>query len=437
MADLKRSKFLKEVSIEINGEEYLAIYQTMSRGLAVFTMADWCLAVARGETEPGVLDMLLEQGILVRSNVDETRVFEAWRQQYVQDQSSLKSKILATRRCNNGCRYCIVDAEARDMSSETAKEVDDFYLKCIQERNPRVVEDAYSGGEVLLNSRVVLESATRRFYFCLGRGIDYGFSIISNGVLITPSIVAGMQNVGLKGIRVSLAGPAPIHDRLRPSRTNEKTYDRIVENLRSISGMLPIGIECNYDAGSEDFLRIPEMMDDLLGKGVDVNSMTFTPIMLKRGDFAFRSGMGDPAKLLFLMHEAEKRGWPQFHEPPSNACLADFRSCMTFDTDGSIIPCSSLQGGEMTYGSAKKGIDFVAHSQILSRRFPEKCTKECALLPVCMGGCRLQPLATAGDFHGVDCHYEIFDLILEEYIRRTAIESLAQKDGSLEAQKAA
>lgn len=100
-----------------------------------------------------------------------------------------------------------------------------------------------------------------------------------------------------------------------------------------------------------------------------------------------------------------------------NCCSADFLSRMTFDTDGSLIPCPVLQSREMVYGNVFEGIDFIAHAQILQRRLPEKCLKDCELLPLCLGGCRLQALVHGESFNGANCQHDCLKLILEAYIR--------------------
>lgn len=428
MHPLKKSRYAVSVSRTIRGEEFSAVYQTLTRAFVLLPRSEWSAMAAdpAAASDPQVLEVLLEHGILVGESCDEMTVFENWKQQHVHDFSSVKSKVLVTRKCNNRCLYCIVDAEAKDMSPETAWAMDMFYLDFIRGKNPTMVEDEYSGGEAFLNPAVVLESASRRFFYCLGKGIEYGFSVVSNGTLIKPSIVSEMKKAGLKGLRVSIAGPEEVHDRLRPSRWNGKTYKIIVENLRAISGMTSIGVECQYDSGSRDYLRIPEMLDDLAARGVAIDNVVFTPIVSRRGKDGFSGGTGDPGVFLQLMQEAEKRGYPQFAEPPSNACSADFRGRLVFDTDGSIIACPALQSDEKAYGSIFKGVDFTSHSELLRRRLPERCLKECELLPVCMGGCRLQALTACGDFNGIDCQYDMLDLILKEYVGRKADRAIAE-----------
>ena len=144
-------------------------------------------------------------------------------------------------------------------------------------------------------------------------------------------------------------------------------------------------IECQYDAGSRDFERIPEMLDDMNLRHIELEDIAFTPILAKRGESGFCAGMGDVENFLFLKQAAAERGVPVSENAPSNTCLADFRCIYVFDTDGSIIPCPSLQGGEMAYSNV---------------------------------------------FNGIDCHYDTYRSLLEYYIRAKTAEALS-RDGFL------
>jgi len=324
------------------------------------------------------------------------------------------------------------------MTSEAAQAMDQFYIEVIKARHPQRVEDDYLGGEPLLNTRVIKESAARRFYYCMGKGIEYGFTMTTNGTLLKPALISEMKRIGLTGIRVSLAGPAPIHDRLRPSKNNGKTYEVIMKNLQAVSDQVPINIECQYDSSTLDYQQMPDMMDDMIAQQIHIKDIAFTPILARRGKTEYGSGTGDPKIFRYLIQEARKRGYLKEGEAPSMLCMADFRSRFVFDTDGSIIPCPSLQGGERAYGHVSQGIDFVLEAQLRQRRLPDKCLEECALLPLCMGGCRLQALVHQQDFNGIDCHYDSYRFFLEEYIRERASAVLdLQQEGPVHLKKAA
>jgi uncharacterized protein len=277
----------------------------------------------------------------------------------------------------------------------------------------------------MLNAGPLIESATRRFYFCEGLGIPYSLSMVTNGTLLDRPTIERLTAVGLKMIRVSVAGPGRIHDALRPFKGSGGTYEIIMRNLAAISGLVPIMIECQYDTASTDHEAIPEMFDDFDRYGVSVDKVRFCPILPTRTESPFQSGMGDPGIYLRLSAEARKRGYSQFDAPPSNRCAADFRHNYVFDTDGEIIPCPGIQGGELAYGDVWKGVDFIAESQILMRKLPDKCVRECALLPICMGGCRQQALTAQGDFNGIDCRYDSLRLFLESYVKEKAEQTLA------------
>jgi len=297
------------------------------------------------------------------------------------------------------------------MSREIARLVDEFYLGLVREKRPRKVEDDYSGGEMHLNAKIVLESATRRFNVCSGLGVDYSWSLTTNGTLLKPSLVSRFKEVGLKRMRVSLAGPARIHDLLRPDKDNRKTYERIVRNLEAVSGLVPIVILTQYDSSCLDFMHIPEMMDQLKARGIEIENYSFAPISPKRGRSEFQCGMGDPEVSIFLMKEARRRGFPQFTAAPSSACAFDFRARMVFDADGSMIPCAALNPGELAHGHpGKGGIDFETYAQMVPRKFPDECLNGCELFPACLGGCRLPSLAACRRTPFSGCRVQLYHI---------------------------
>jgi uncharacterized protein len=427
MTGYQLSRFAVALPVEDSEDKLIAVYCTLTEAFILMTGSKWMNILNTAPTvDPETIEQLIQQGILFLEGVDETVVFKEWKDRHVHEFSTMKSKILVTRKCNNQCTYCILDPEGKDMSEGTAREMDNFYIEQIKRNHPQQVRDDYLGGEPLMNLDVIIESALRRFYFCKGKGIDYAFTMTTNGTLITSALIAKLKAVGLTAVRVSLAGPAEVNDRLRPSVGGGKTYETIMKNLEKISGSIPIHIECQYDAGARDFEQIPKMLDDMNRRNIRVEDIAFTPILEKRANSEFCAGMGEVDNFLFLKQEAARRGVPVNGSAPSNLCMADFRAIYVFDTDGSIIPCPSLQGGEMAYGNVLTGIDFVAESQLLNRKLPDQCLNQCELLPLCMGGCRLQALTRHNDFNGIDCHYDTYRSLLEDYIRRKAFAALSQ-----------
>ena len=166
MTGYQLSRFAVALPVEDREDELTAIYSTLTEALILMPGSKWMNILNTDPTvNPETIEQLMQQGIMVREGVDETVVFKEWKQRHVHDFSIMRSKILVTRKCNNRCTYCILDPEAKDMTAETAREMDNFYLEQIKSNHPQQVRDDYLGGEPLMNFDVIIESASRRFFF--------------------------------------------------------------------------------------------------------------------------------------------------------------------------------------------------------------------------------------------------------------------------------
>ncbi len=405
MVQYKSSIFNLEKVCIFRGKPHRAIYNTLTGSLVLLPENDIReLATNKGEKSE-LLKELVEMDLWVEENTDEFQVYQHWYQQQIHDGRSVGSKMLVTGECNNRCRYCIIEKNSISMDRETADRINDFYFQHIEEISPVEVADDYSGGEPWLKHSLIVEIAEKRKTFCEKRGIQYSFQVTTNGTLISSSSVEKLKRVGLNRLRVSFAGPADLHDYLRPGRNGQGTYDVIVNNLKEVSGKISIGIECQYDGLDDSYLRASEMLDDFIDKDILIDDVQFTPILAQRHSDEFRGGLDNPEKQVWLQHEAVKRNLSDSIVPPVNTCLAELKHRFVFDAAGFVLPCPSLQPGEMAYGDVVAGIDFYREAVMCNRLLPEKC-RQCSLLPLCKGGCRNQALIEHGDFAGVDCRYD-------------------------------
>ncbi|MDY7038459.1 MAG: hypothetical protein SV375_20165, partial [Thermodesulfobacteriota bacterium] len=109
-----KSRFTVDIPVGSRGENLCSLYQTMTGAFILIPERDWSYVLRdpMPAADPSTIDILCEQGFLVKDGTEETIVFEHWKQQSVHDFSTLKSKVLVTRKCNNRCRYCILHPEA-------------------------------------------------------------------------------------------------------------------------------------------------------------------------------------------------------------------------------------------------------------------------------------------------------------------------------------
>src|SRR5690606_6953464 len=118
-------------------------------------------------------------------------------------------------------------------------------------------------------------------------------TIITNGLLLTPEIVDRLLPFGLRGVKVTLDGDRGTHNRMRPLRGGQGTFDRIVENVRKVADRVRVAIGGNFDEQSVDsfpallaFLKEQDFADRLA-------KVNFKPII--------RSAPAPPAGVLPLI----------------------------------------------------------------------------------------------------------------------------------------
>ena len=144
--------------------------------------------------------------------------------------------LAVAERCNLGCTYCYAEGggfggPARDMPWEVAEA---SVRRLFADAKPgERVNLAFLGGEPLTN-RALIRRATELAARIAGeRGIPIGFSITTNGTLLTPDDAAFFERYGF-AVTISLDGVGAIHDRLRPTKGGRGSYDRVIANVRPL-----------------------------------------------------------------------------------------------------------------------------------------------------------------------------------------------------------
>src|SRR6185503_7288874 len=137
----------------------------------------------------------------------------------------------------------------------------------------------FFGGEPLLNIPVMNYLAERLYASAAERDVEQRISIITNGLLLNREIVDRLLPYGLKGVKITLDGDRDMHNRMRPLRGGQGTFDRIVESIKPVYDRIGIAIGGNFDEQSAD--SYPALLDflkqqDFSDKLVKVN---FKPIV--------------------------------------------------------------------------------------------------------------------------------------------------------------
>jgi uncharacterized protein len=247
------------------------------------------------DEEREALATLTENGFLVADRETDRQNVRDFFHSVRENQDQLRVTVLTTLQCNFACGYCFqgdhgdYNKHAAKMSMETALRVAEWADERLDTLKPESFALTFFGGEPLLNLPVMYFLAERMWASCEARGVRMLVNIITNGLLLTPEVVNRMAPYGLNGVKITLDGDRDMHNRMRPLRGGQGTFDKIIHNIRLVAGKCRISIGGNFDEESVesypallDFLREQEFADQL-------TRVAFKPVIRARP-----SNGGDP-----------------------------------------------------------------------------------------------------------------------------------------------
>jgi uncharacterized protein len=426
--------------------------------------------VGRGETrfneeERETIDSLAENGFVVNSRAEERAALGEYFVNLREDGSEMKATVLTTLQCNFACDYCYqgdrddYNKFASKMSMETAARTADWIAQRLDEVGPAKFHLTLFGGEPLLNLPVAYYLAERTQALCAERGIKHTVSMITNGLLLTPEVVDRLTPHGLTGVKITLDGDRDTHNRLRPLRGKQGTFDKIIDNLRRIAGKITIVIGGNFDESSWDsypalldFLREQEFADS-------ISRINFKPIVREAqpeapkgiipltlvgtneklgGTCMTSAGAGGgrasstpcdschfvDEKMEFLREETRKHGFATVDGVHMGPCEIHRRHAYTIGPDGSLYACPGFTGEATQSTGHIEGRDEtwrLAAAERFDRltAHKEQCG-DCSFIPVCGGGCSAAAHMELGDMHVPSCHKGSMESALVSLAHRTA-----------------
>lgn len=369
-------------------------------------------------------ERLFELGFLVSSHEDERNEMLAYVDRMNETSGIFNATVVMNLDCNLACPYCFEGTRKGDhyLSEDTA---DDF-VRFMSDRLDRGTEPhiTFYGGEPLLHAAMLARIAERLRNAASARGSSYGFSLVTNGTLLTRANVGRLKPYGLKYASVTLDGPRELHDTSRPFKSGRASYNTIIRNLQEVRELIELRIGGNYT--KENYHEFPGLLDHLIESGLGpdrIGPVCFSPVFNEESRFNpdFRGGclnMNEPwiaEAGLFLRRAILARGFRTDEVLPS-VCMLERTDHLIVNWDGGLYKCTGLIGRpDFCIGTLKTGIRDHAAMHELGNWKNEVCLA-CAYLPLCFGGCRYFKLIREGALRGVDCKKEYFDRALEQLV---------------------
>ncbi len=337
-------------------------------------------------SERDAFTTLAENGFIVESREADRRNIEDFFTEFRAGQDQLRVTVLTTLQCNFACDYCIqgdhgeYNKTAAKMSMETAARVAEWIEGRMDVIAPKSFALTFFGGEPLLNLPVVYYLAERMSKTCRLRGVSLVMNVITNGLLLTADVVDRLTACGSLGVKVTLDGDRDTHNRMRPLRGGQGTFDKILNNIRQVADRCRISIGGNFDESSVDsypalldFLREQEFADKLTrgllqadhprseagssrrgssrsrpsaseGKPLNGTCMTSAGAGVSTSSGACDSCHFLDEQMSFLREETTKRGFKTVDGVHMGPCEIHKQHAHTIGPDGSLYACPGFAG---------------------------------------------------------------------------------------------
>lgn len=340
--------------------------------------------------------------------------------------AGLKSLCLfISQNCNLQCRYCFArpleGAINGQMSRDVALKAVDLLLQQVRGSH---CEIDFFGGEPLLNFPLVREVVDYARTAGSRLGKEFTFTLTTNALLLTPEVAAYLNKENMNVI-LSLDGRPQVNDRLRRTKGNEGTYDRIMPRIRNFlagRGYNNYYIRGTYTAYNLDFSRDVE---HLLAAGF--TSLSLEPVIAgQEVDYALNMGNllvleqeYDRLVDLFLLHREQGRPFHFYHfgiDLEKGPCLYKRLSgCgagqeyLAVAADGSLYPCHQFVGtGTFCLGRLGDGpleIDIQRGYEVASSSDQREACPSCWARYLCGRGCAAVSHFLAGELKRIDALY--------------------------------
>jgi uncharacterized protein len=421
-------------------------------------------ALDRRELE--ALETLADQGFVVADRADERRKLEAFFEDVREDRDELRVTVLTTLQCNFACDYCIqgdhgdYNKQAAKMSLASAERVARWVEERLDTVAPKTFVLTFFGGEPLLNLPVVYFLAERLWRAAVERGVTMQVNVITNGLLLTPEVVDRLLPFGLDFVKITLDGDRDAHNRMRPLRGGQGTFDKIIHNIRRIAGKCVISLGGNFDEST--LASYPALLDFLAAQDFapHIARVAFKPVVrdviasvaagldsraprrLRAGKFidltpvaagkalngtcmtsagaggstasaSACDGCGFASEgMAFLRDETRKRGFRTSDGVHMGPCEIHRKHAHTIGPDGDLYACPGFTGDRQMATGHIDGTATPERSRA-ARRFEQlsawKACRDCAFIPVCAGGCTVASHSEQGDMNAPSCHKRSFE----------------------------
>lgn len=383
-----------------NGNQTL-VYNTLTSAFISVKSSDWkdLLETNADDVPQNVVEKLLAMGIAVD---DPNTQMLQFKYRFYKNAFETKTPFLyiaPTMRCNFDCSYCFEQGNKDQglMSEDVARKLVAF----LQANNKKEVQIVWFGGEPMLGFDRILTICD-----CLEEAqIKYTSSMITNGSLFSEKNISCLSKLHLQYIQFSMDGVGDAHDKRRCFIGGKPTFEIIMRNLERIltTTDIPVCIQVTVDhenptayedmkeycnANFGEFInkqRLQIGFNNVQDRtGFDTNNVCFTTEELLSAEIDKMKNSADTCFKLPML---------------SNPCMYRASWYYAIDAEGNLYKCIEHLGNPLErIGTIKEdnlSLKKLALSAFQEDAFSDPECVNCAVFPICGGGCPLDRIKKA------------------------------------------
>lgn len=396
MEKMKLSKF----NIYVEYKNDLLIYNTLSGGILRLTtpyvqkiqQLRQCPNIIFDNEDNELFDNLRLGEMIIENDIDELAYLKAHNTLLRFSSSSYGLTIAPTMKCNFRCPYCYEKGHnLHTMTPEIVEKTKTFIQNLSQ--TTKTLSIAWYGGEPLLALDIIKEiSKTAIDSF----GDNYEAYMVTNGYLLTEENIHCLKEICVKDIQITIDGPPDIHNKLRKLPNGEDTFFVIIKNIQAAIRIYPeLKITIRVNTDKNNISRVDEILDYLQKYNLkDKVHLYLAPVDnindTCNSSYCFTNEEFAQEQLDFIKRN-HKENYHFAHLPKANPYICgavSINSCI-IDPLGNIYKCwDDIGRQEYIAGNLDDGLSRAENTtKWLNYDFLEANCKECAFLPLCMGGC--------------------------------------------------
>ena len=345
------------------------------------------------------IETLLINRFLIDEDTDELTLLKARNWLGRMRGSDFTLSILLTLDCNFACRYCFEQRRAEHLGQDTEQRIYRFVAE--KARRCDLFSVDWYGGEPLTQWTSLRRMNDRISHICKAVNCEYEVSITTNGYLLRRDIVEYLRQFRVSHLQITLDGPPEVHDRLRPTRSGEGTFSRILQNIQHAAEYLPITIRIN--TLEENIQAVGQLIEVLEDAGLRNKVLFLIKAVVSSPANPCEDSCLSPVtfslKAIEQYRRAFERGWVIFpnieHLRTYEFCIADSANHFLVDPHARLYKCGERFTIDESVGYIRDDghevLNFERWANWVARDpFAYQECVECKILPLCMGGCSMK-----------------------------------------------